>query len=470
MTSCGSCARRQSARNSDISRSSHRATSMGRVATPWRTSSPDRGCARGVACDRGRRHVAPRLSFSGSLSNGRGQVPVIVEGVDPSRRRRIGTSLTMVAGVPLEPRRRSGRDRRRRCRACAGAPSGRRRHPTGSDEGRRAQYAGRALAGVFRSPFKDYDALAARIKLSDAQELVGADSVNSLVVLLAPGTHVEAAIGAARHALPSDRYDIRAWWDLADFYQGTAALYRRQFLVLLVIVSLMVLLSVANSIGMSLHERQCRVRHGARIGLPSGDGVPPDRHRVALLGACAALVGVVAGVLLAWGISAVGIADAAAAELRSRLHRDDPAVALWPGAARPWLDSWRRSPGPSCLRGGSRACPSSKPCVTQSDRTSACSFASNPVDKTYRLGVQTVVALRHVSLNIEEGAFIAISGPSGSGKSTLLNIIGLIDTPTSGRLLIDDREVSGRSPDELSASCARARSGSSSRRSTCCRC
>jgi putative ABC transport system ATP-binding protein len=71
------------------------------------------------------------------------------------------------------------------------------------------------------------------------------------------------------------------------------------------------------------------------------------------------------------------------------------------------------------------------------------------VSKTYPLGVQNVTALRNVTLNIGEGAFIAIAGPSGSGKSTLLNIIGLIDTPTSGRLLIDDREVSGRSPDDL---------------------
>jgi putative ABC transport system ATP-binding protein len=71
------------------------------------------------------------------------------------------------------------------------------------------------------------------------------------------------------------------------------------------------------------------------------------------------------------------------------------------------------------------------------------------VAKAYPLGVQTVAALRNVTLNIDEGAFIAIAGPSGSGKSTLLNIIGLIDTPTSGRLLIDDREVSERSPDKL---------------------
>ena len=77
------------------------------------------------------------------------------------------------------------------------------------------------------------------------------------------------------------------------------------------------------------------------------------------------------------------------------------------------------------------------------------------VSKTYKLGEQTVVALRDISLKINEGAFIAIAGPSGSGKSTLLNIIGLIDTPTSGRLLIDDHLVSGRSSDELAQMRAR---------------
>jgi putative ABC transport system ATP-binding protein len=69
--------------------------------------------------------------------------------------------------------------------------------------------------------------------------------------------------------------------------------------------------------------------------------------------------------------------------------------------------------------------------------------------KTYDLGEQRVGALTNVSLDIAEGAFLAIAGPSGSGKSTLLNIIGMIDTPSDGRLFIDDREVSGRTPDDL---------------------
>jgi len=78
------------------------------------------------------------------------------------------------------------------------------------------------------------------------------------------------------------------------------------------------------------------------------------------------------------------------------------------------------------------------------------------VSKHYRLGEADVEALRDVDLNIEEGVFLAIAGPSGSGKSTLLNLIGCIDSPSSGRILIDDLDVSDRSADELAALRARS--------------
>ncbi len=71
------------------------------------------------------------------------------------------------------------------------------------------------------------------------------------------------------------------------------------------------------------------------------------------------------------------------------------------------------------------------------------------VSKQYLLGDQMVPALRGVTLSIEEGVFLAIAGPSGSGKSTLLNLIGCIDTPTTGKIFIDGLDVSGRTPDEL---------------------
>lgn len=71
------------------------------------------------------------------------------------------------------------------------------------------------------------------------------------------------------------------------------------------------------------------------------------------------------------------------------------------------------------------------------------------VTKEYRLGDQIVRALDGVSLVIDPGVFMAIAGPSGSGKSTLLNLIGCIDTPTAGRVVIDGLDIAGKSPDEL---------------------
>lgn len=64
------------------------------------------------------------------------------------------------------------------------------------------------------------------------------------------------------------------------------------------------------------------------------------------------------------------------------------------------------------------------------------------VHKVYRVGETRVHALRGVSLRLSRGDFAAVMGPSGSGKSTLLNIIGLLDTPTRGRVLLLGRDVS----------------------------
>ncbi len=65
----------------------------------------------------------------------------------------------------------------------------------------------------------------------------------------------------------------------------------------------------------------------------------------------------------------------------------------------------------------------------------------NNVHKFYPMGKQKVEAVKGVSFNIEKGEFAAISGPSGSGKSTILNMIGLIDLPSSGSIVIGDTDV-----------------------------
>jgi putative ABC transport system ATP-binding protein len=68
--------------------------------------------------------------------------------------------------------------------------------------------------------------------------------------------------------------------------------------------------------------------------------------------------------------------------------------------------------------------------------------------KTYYMGKVEVPALRGIDLKIEHGEFVALMGPSGSGKSTLLNMIGLLDTPTSGGIVVDGIEVSSLDDNE----------------------
>ena len=71
------------------------------------------------------------------------------------------------------------------------------------------------------------------------------------------------------------------------------------------------------------------------------------------------------------------------------------------------------------------------------------------ITKHYSLGTQTVKALRGLSFDIKQGEFIAIMGPSGSGKSTLMNIIGCLDSPTTGTYFLNQKEVSTLEGDEL---------------------
>ena len=86
--------------------------------------------------------------------------------------------------------------------------------------------------------------------------------------------------------------------------------------------------------------------------------------------------------------------------------------------------------------------------MTQSSGTPILQFDN--VTKIYRKGSQEVHALRGLDLTVNKGEFVAIWGPSGSGKTTVLNLAGALDTPTSGTVKLEGKDLGSMSRKQLS--------------------
>ena len=73
------------------------------------------------------------------------------------------------------------------------------------------------------------------------------------------------------------------------------------------------------------------------------------------------------------------------------------------------------------------------------------------ISKRYVMGEEVIDALKNINISVNKGEYVAFMGPSGSGKSTLMNIVGCLDTPSTGKYILNGQDVSEMSENELAA-------------------
>jgi len=248
-----------------------------------------------------------RVNFAGLLNNGRTDLPIIGEGVEADMEARLGSAMTFLEGRQLADTDGYG------ILLGEGVARSLDLHP-GDYATLVVTSAGGALntvdfqvVGIMRTMSRDYDARAVRIGFSAAQELL-LDQRPHLAVLRLKDTAATARVVARlRQVLPSDRYEVRPWYDLADFYRKTVALYERQFGLLVAIVLVMVLLGVANSVNMTIFERIGECGTIMALGYRRRAVFRMLVHENFLLGILGGGLGVTLGLLLAGLISWIGI-------------------------------------------------------------------------------------------------------------------------------------------------------------------
>ena len=254
----------------------------------------------------GVKDVLQRISFSGLLSNGRSDMAIFGEGVEPDKESELGSYMRIVEGRHLTDADHYG--------VLLGYGIARSLHlkpgdsvtvlvttPDGALNSLDFE-----VTGVFQTISKDYDARALRVSLRAAQELLGTNGVNVLIVSLHDTSQTDDVALHLRGGL-SEHYELRTWYQLSDFYSKTVDLYEAQFGALRIIVLLMVVLGVANSINMSIFERQAEFATMRALGSYTADVFRLILTEAFLLGILGAIVGISAGVGIALLLSSIGI-------------------------------------------------------------------------------------------------------------------------------------------------------------------
>ncbi|MBI3432660.1 MAG: ABC transporter permease [Hydrogenophilales bacterium] len=260
-----------------------------------------------VASMAGVEDVMGRLYFSGLINNGHSDLPIVGEGIEPVREAKLGSGLIITAGRKLEKKDLNGmllgQDLARALKLKPGDWANLVINtPEGALNSLEFQ-----VVGTFQTFSKDYDARALRIPLAAAQDLLATPGINTLVVALKHTSDTESVSALLKADFRGSNLDVKNWIELNDFYAKTVEMYDAQFGVLRMIILLMVLLSVANSVNMSIFERVGEFGTMMALGNRKRRIFALIMAENTLIAVAGAGSGVILGMILALIISAIGI-------------------------------------------------------------------------------------------------------------------------------------------------------------------
>lgn len=248
-----------------------------------------------------------RLGFSGVLNNGKRDLGIVGEGIEPDSEATLGTYLKFVEGRALNNNDQDGIIVGQGVAKSLGLKVGDRVNLVMTLSQGAVNTLDFELIGVFQSFSKDFDARAVRIPLEAAKSLMDTPTAHLIVALLERTDNTATAVSSLKRQFSKDGFEITAWSQLSDFYEKTVELYDRQFGVLRLIILVMVLLSVVNSVNMTLFERTREFGTMLAVGDRSNTIFQLIMVESLCLGFIGAIAGMAFGCLAALGISAIGI-------------------------------------------------------------------------------------------------------------------------------------------------------------------
>jgi putative ABC transport system permease protein len=163
------------------------------------------------------------------------------------------------------------------------------------------------VRGIFTTEVKAYDDSAARLPIALARDLLRIKGSHAWVMALTGTERTDETLSYLRARLPSDRFELKSWFELSDFYRKSVTLLSRQVAVVTLFIGVIIVLSISNTLMMSVLERTAEIGTILTMGTRPRKVLQLFILQGFLLGAIGAIIGLVVGFLLAQIISYVGI-------------------------------------------------------------------------------------------------------------------------------------------------------------------